>query len=89
MLFTKVKWMASFMLILPWSMTRLFTSMRICIMKINHQRIFLGGITFVSISLDDARDLEKDFVEDEVWNAISELGNEKALGPDGFNIAFF
>jgi len=31
----------------------------------------------------------KDFTEDEVWKAISELENEKAPGPDGFNIAFF
>jgi len=52
-------------------------------------RIFLDGITFASISLDDARDLENDFIEDEDWNAITELGNEKAPGPDGFNIAFF
>ena len=51
--------------------------------------IFLNGITFASISLDDARDLEKVFIEDEVWNAITELGNEKALGPNDFNIAFF
>jgi len=43
-------------------------------------RIFLDGIAFASISLEDARDLVKDFTEDEVWNAISELGNEKAPG---------
>ena len=51
-------------------------------------RIFLNGITFASISLHAARDPEKDFTEDEVWNAISELGNKKAPGPNGFNIAF-
>ena len=51
-------------------------------------RIFLDGVAFAS-SLDDARALQKDFTKDEVWNAISELGNEKAPGPDGFNISFF
>ena len=48
-----------------------------------------NGIAFASISPDDASDLVKDFTEDEVWNAISELGNEKAPGSYGFNIAFF
>jgi len=43
-------------------------------------RIFLDGIAFASISLDDARALENDFTEAEVWNAITELGNEKAPG---------
>jgi len=33
--------------------------------------------------------VEKDFTEDEVWNAITKLGNEKALRLDDFNIAFF
>jgi len=52
-------------------------------------RIFLDGIAFASISLDDARDLEKYFIEDEVWNAVTGLGNKKALAPYGFSIAFF
>ena len=30
-----------------------------------------------------------DFSEDEVWQAITNLGKEKAPSPDGFNIAFF
>jgi len=33
--------------------------------------------------------LEKDFSEEEVRNAMNDLGKEKAPGPDGFNIAFF
>jgi len=41
-------------------------------------RPFLDGIPFPSMSLDEARDLEKVFIEDEIWNAITELGNEKA-----------
>jgi len=52
-------------------------------------RFFLDGIAFASISPEDASDLVKDFTEDEVWNAISELGNEKAPGSDGFNTTFF
>ena len=52
-------------------------------------RLFLGGIAFNAISLEDARDLVEDFTEDEVWKAITELGKEKAPGPDGFNVAFF
>ena len=41
-------------------------------------RPFLDGIPVASISLDEARDLEKVFTEDEIWNAITELGNKKA-----------
>ena len=41
-------------------------------------RIFLDGIAFSSISFDDARDLENDFTEDEVWNAITELQRESS-----------
>ena len=52
-------------------------------------RLFVDGIAFGSIILDVAKDVEKDFTEDEVWNAITKLGNEKALRLDDFNIAFF
>ena len=38
--------------------------------------------------MEDAIDLEKDFSEEEVRNAINDLVKEKAL-PDSFNIAFF
>ena len=37
-------------------------------------RPFLGGIAFNSISLEGARDLVKEFTEDEVWKAITDLG---------------
>ena len=37
-------------------------------------RSFLGGIAFNSISLEGARDLIKEFTEDEVWKAIIDLG---------------
>jgi len=33
--------------------------------------------------------LVREFSEEEVRNAINDLGKEKAPGPDGFNIAFF
>ena len=59
---------------------QLFTSMKILMMKINHQGFCLDGIAVASISLNDARDLEKNFTEDEVWNSIAELGNEKTPG---------
>ena len=51
-------------------------------------RCFLNGIVFASISLDEARDHSEVFTEDEISNAIFKLGNEKALGPDGFDLAF-
>jgi len=41
-------------------------------------RPFLGSIAFNSISLEDARDLVKDFTEHEVWKAITDLGKDKA-----------
>ena len=43
-------------------------------------RPFLGGIAFNSISLEDAQDLVKDFTEDEVWKAITDLGKELSPG---------
>ena len=73
MLFTKFKWMASFILMLPPP------EMRLSIYEnLYHEdqpsRFFLDGIAFASINPKDASDLVKDFTEDEVWNAISELG---------------
>jgi len=53
--------------------------LKIFIMKINHQDRFLE-VLFISRSLDNAGDLEKIFPEDEVWKAITDLGNEKAAG---------
>ncbi|GJZ71757.1 reverse transcriptase domain, reverse transcriptase zinc-binding domain protein [Tanacetum coccineum] len=40
------------------------------------------------ISEDDARVLEKEFNEEEVWEAIRGCGGDKAPGPDGFNFKF-
>ena len=52
-------------------------------------RPLLDGIFYDTISMEDKIDLEKDFSEEGVRNAINDLGKEKALGIDGFNIAFF
>jgi len=43
-------------------------------------RSFLEGISYSSISLEDARELKKEFSEEEVWKAINDLGEEKAPG---------
>jgi len=47
---------------------------------------FLEGISYSSINLEDARELEKEFCKEEVWKTINNLSKEKAPGPDGFNI---
>lgn len=41
------------------------------------------------ISQEDVNDLEKPFSEEDIWNAINDLGKDKSPGPNGFNIAFF
>ena len=46
-------------------------------------------LSYDTISDEDASNLLKEFSEEEVWKAISNLGKEKAPAPDGFNIAFF
>ena len=33
--------------------------------------------------------LEETFSEDEIWTAISDFNSDKALGPDGFPLAFW
>ena len=56
----------------------------------NHaQRPFLDGISYDTISSEDSIELVREFSEEEVRNAINNLGKEKASVPDGFNIAFF
>jgi len=52
------------------------------------QRPVLDGIFYDAISMEDAIDLKKDFLEEEVRTAINDLGKEKAPG-HGFNVAFF
>lgn len=43
---------------------------------------------FEKIAKEDATLLEKPFTEQEVWDAISGCGGDKAPGPDGFNFKF-
>ncbi|XP_026438856.1 uncharacterized protein LOC113337381 [Papaver somniferum] len=49
----------------------------------------LVGIEFNSITHMEAETIDADFSEEEVIQAIRDLGNDKALGPDGFPIMFF
>jgi len=53
------------------------------------QRSLPDGISYGTIGMEDAFFLVKDFLEEEVTNAINDLRKEKAPGPDGLNIAFF
>ena len=55
----------------------------------HQQRPLINGISYDTISMEDALELEKEFLEEEVRCAINELGKDKAPGLDGFNIAFF
>ena len=46
-------------------------------------------ITLREIRPEDATKLEEAFLEEEIWNAVSGLNNDKAPGPDGFPLAFW
>lgn len=52
-------------------------------------RPLLDNLNFASIGNDKAIWLEKAFEEDEVCQAVFDLGGDKAVGPDGFPIIFF
>ncbi len=49
----------------------------------------LGGVKFKSLEAADSQHLEKQFSEEEVVTALHQISGEKALGPDGFTLAFF
>jgi len=55
----------------------------------HQQRPLIDGISYDTISMEEALELEKELSEEEARSAINELGKDKALGPGGFNIAFF
>ena len=55
----------------------------------NCWRPSLLGLPFNVIGLEEASKLEEVFTEKEIWAAILELNGVKALGPDGFPIAFW
>ena len=44
---------------------------------------------FSSIDEEEKMWLERDFEEMEVWEVVKGIDGDKALGPDGFTMAFF
>uniref|UniRef100_A0A2N9F873 Reverse transcriptase zinc-binding domain-containing protein n=1 Tax=Fagus sylvatica TaxID=28930 RepID=A0A2N9F873_FAGSY len=47
------------------------------------------SLAFSSISTEEAKWLERSFEEEEVFNVVSNMSGDKALGPDGFPMTFF
>ena len=52
-------------------------------------RPVLDDVDFSSISVEDASWLDRPFEEEEVFEVINDFNGEKALGPNGFSMAFF
>ena len=52
-------------------------------------RPVLDDVEFSSISVEDASWLDRPFEEEEVFGVINDFNGDKALGPDGFSMAFF
>ena len=52
-------------------------------------RPILDYVDFSSISMEDASWLDRPFKEEEVFGVINDFNGDKALGPDGFSMAFF
>jgi hypothetical protein len=55
----------------------------------DHSRPLLEGIQFSVISDEDAMWLERPFDENEITDVVKGFNGDKALGPDGFSLAFF
>ena len=49
----------------------------------------MDGLDFASIGEDDRLSLEREFSKEEVSQALAEMEGAKALGPNGFTLAFF
>ena len=49
----------------------------------------MDGLEFASIEDDERLDLERDFSKEEVVKVLQEMEGDKALGLDGFTMAFF
>ncbi|RVW26080.1 putative ribonuclease H protein [Vitis vinifera] len=49
----------------------------------------VDGISFMRLDISEAEGLEIPFVEEEVLAALTDLGKDKAPGPDGFTMAFW
>ena len=52
-------------------------------------RLLLDEAVFSSIFEEDAIWLDRPFDEDEVFRVVHDFNGDKALGPDGFTMAFF
>ena len=52
-------------------------------------RLVLDDVDFSSISVEDASWLNRFFEEEEVFGVINDFNGDKALGTDGFSMAFF
>ncbi|GJY40543.1 cysteine-rich receptor-like protein kinase [Tanacetum coccineum] len=57
-------------------------------MESNTERPNVISDSFLSISEEEAMELENRFSEEEVWGAIKSCGSSKAPGPNGFNFKF-
>jgi hypothetical protein len=49
----------------------------------------VDSLSFDSIDETEARWLDRDFEEREVWEVVRAMNSDKALGPYGFSMAFF
>ena len=49
----------------------------------------LDGLDLLALEEVDSKCLERCFMEDEVYETVSNMSGDKALGPDGFMMAFF
>ena len=49
----------------------------------------MDNLEFDMLSGSEASSLEDPFEEREVWEVIKGMDGDKALGPDGFSMAFF
>ena len=49
----------------------------------------INGLSFESLTQEDVRSLEHPLFEEEVFSALSALNGDKALGPNGFTMAFW
>ena len=52
------------------------------------RRPLLDGLVFSSIDEANSDQLDRPFTKDEVWEVVN-ISGDKALGPDGFSLAFF
>ncbi|RVW72046.1 Transposon TX1 uncharacterized 149 kDa protein [Vitis vinifera] len=52
-------------------------------------RADLEGLQLKSLDLSEAEALEVPFTEEEIFSALMDMNGDKALGPDGFTMAFW